>query len=278
MFDIRSCFVPRPNHVYIDADYNQLELFGLGQILIDLFGQSDLADVLNSGRDAHTALAATILGISYEAADKLKQANDHDFSETRRMAKQSNFGFGGGMGPDKFVIMVRKGYKMDFPIEKARELREAWYQQWPEMRRYFAMISEEINNPDGHTTIEIPRTHMLRGGCGFCDAANGRFQGLGAAAAKRAWFLLARACYVQPESPLYGSRTVNMVHDQFMIETLDRPEAHDAAMEAERLMVLGAKEFMPDCTPGVVTVLARYWSKSAKAEHDENGRLVPWPR
>lgn len=275
---IRECFVPREGNVFIDADYNALELWSLAQTCIYLMGKSTLADVLNSGKDPHTALASDILGIQYDVAAQRKKdpEGDHEFFQTRQVAKVANFGFPGGLGAKAFVGFAKKGYGVTLhadperALEIAKDLRVAWFNRWPEMEPYFA----HVNAVDG--CIEIPVTHMVRGGMNFTETANTYFQALGAAAAKRAGWLITKACYVG-DGPLRGSRNANFIHDQFLTETKDVPEAHDAAIELAHLMQEGARWCMPDCVPGVEPLLSRYWSKNATQVKDEEGRLIPWP-
>ena len=93
-------------------------------------------------------------------------------------------------------------------------------------------------------------------------------------AAKNAGFLVSRACYVEPTSPLYGSRIVNFVHDELIIEAPEE-KAHEAAMELARVMVAGASVLMPDVPPKVEPLLMRRWSKKAKPLY-EGETLIPW--
>ena len=150
-------------------------------------------------------------------------------------------------------------------------LREAWFKRWPEMAPYF----DHIGKID---EVVIPCTGMIRADAPFCARANTYFQGTGAAVTKRAGWLLAKACYVDRTSVLFGSRPVAVIHDQFLVETPEGPTMHEAAVETARIMQQGAREMMPDCVPGVVPLLCRYWSKEARDVYDENGRLVPWPK
>jgi len=291
---VREAFVPRPGYVIIDADYNTLELWALAQVLLLLFSHSELANVLNSGRDPHTALAAEMLGISYEeAVHRNKDKSDKEFQAARSSqgAKGANFGFPGGLGPVKFVNFAKSGgvampadpdpqqdtyfdrklgHEVYLPgYARACWLRDMWFQRWPEMEAYF----QHIGNID---EVVIPGTGMIRAGAPFCARANTYFQGLGAAATKKAGWLIAKACYVDQSSPLFGSRPFAVIHDQFLIETPEGPGAHDAAMEVRKLMRDGAREVMPDCVPDIVPLLSRYWSKNAKDIYDAENHLIPW--
>lgn len=270
---IRECFVPRPGHVFIQADYDQLELRTLGQVCVSLFGRSELASALNAGIDPHLALAANILRISYEEAAANRKRPDVD--NARQTAKVANFGFPGGLGAQKLILFARKTYGVELDLARANELREEWFERWPEMREFFNYVSELAQNPHGATVKQL-FSNRIRGGCRYTAACNSYFQGLGADATGHALWLVVRACYAEPSSPLYGARVVNFVHDEVIAEFPECDRAHEAAEEMARLMVHGANEFLPDVPSKTEPLLMRYWSKDAKRILDERGRLVPW--
>lgn len=272
---IRECFYPREGKVFAIADFSGLELHTLAQVCVTLFGQSHLAEVLNAGLDPHTALAADILGISYEDAVRRKKAGDEAVDNARQTAKVANFGYPGGLGAEKFCLFARKSYGVILTEERAKELKEQWLMRWPEMRLFFKHVGDLVDEDTGEALVKQLFSERWRGGCHYTAGCNTWFQGLGADANKRAYYLVVRACYAEPENVLYGSRAVNSVHDESIIEVDDDPRAHDKAMELGRLMILGANEFLPDVPARVEPLLARFWSKKAKPVFVE-GRLVPW--
>lgn len=279
---IRECFVPRPGRVFADADYNALELHTLAQACITLLGESRLADVLNAGQDPHTALAADILGIPYEECARRVEGGDDEADNARQTAKVANFGLPGGLGPRKLVLYARKAYKVDLgagqgeeaAIARASELKRQWFDRWPEMRAYFAHI-ETLQVGDLYCLTQL-FSERVRGGATYTAACNSFFQGLAADLTKHVGFLLSRGCYVDRSSPLFDSRIVVFSHDEYILETDDNPCAHDVATELARIMVSGARSFLPDVTPKAKPLLMRKWSKKAKAVKDANGRLIPW--
>jgi DNA polymerase-1 len=272
---IRECFIAREGKVFAQADFSGLELHTLAQCCVTLFGQSHLAEVLNAGSDPHTAFAADILGISYEEGERRKKAGDEVFDNTRQTAKVANFGFPGGLGPESLCLFARKTYGVLLTEERALELKSAWLIQWPEMRLFFDHVGKLIDDDTGKGLVEQLFSKRWRGGAFYTASCNTFFQGLGADAAKRAMYLVSRACYSEPKSVLYGSRPVNFVHDEIIMETADSPKAHDVAIELGRLMVEGANEFLPNVPARVEPLLARCWSKKAKPIYVD-GRLVPW--
>lgn len=269
---VRECFVPRQGYVYAAADYSSFELRTLAQACIDLFGFSKLAEALNSGFDPHLEIARRLLGITYDDAAARLKAGDSEVDDARQVGKVANFGFPGGLGVDTFVLYARKGYGVEITRELAADLKKYWLEAWPEMRMYFDHVSKLVNGEGGLTQL---RSGRVRGDVSFCEACNSYFQGLAADGAKRAGFLIAYACYVDENSPLYGCRLVNFIHDEFIVECPDDWRAHDVATELARLMVVGAVFYVPDVPPIAEPCLMRRWSKKAKPVF-KDGRLIPW--
>ena len=263
---IRECFVPRAGKVFLDADYDGLELRTLAQVCMHLFGYSKLADTLNSGKDPHLMVAAEILGISYDEAFRRNEAQDQDVDDARQTGKVANFGFPGGLGIEALITFAKKSYGVELTEIHAKQLKQQWLSTFPEMSEYFKVIDSICKQDplNGLATIEHLFTRRIRGNIQYTVACNSLFQGLGSDATKNAGWLIAKACYLDSSSPLYGCRIVNYIHDQFLLEC-DEDRAHEACLELARLMVEGAKPFLPDVAPLVSKPLvARRWSKKAK--------------
>lgn len=296
---IREAYVPREGHVFAEADFPSVELYTLAQCCVAWLGESKLAEALNAGLDPHLWFAAKMLGISYEATrSALKDETNPAHAEvkrTRQLAKAANFGFPGGMGVPKFVKATRKQImsqpdkakarleweSLGLDEDRAKRLKEEWFAAWPEMPHYFARINALCDNDAGKAFVESLYTKRFRGGATYCSACNSGFQGLASDCAKEALWRVAKAQYVQPESPLFNSRTVAFVHDELIVECEDNERAHDVATELARVMVEGANVYLPD-VPIVLSkmepLLMRRWSKDAKAIFDASGRLIPWDR
>lgn len=268
---IRECFHPRPGMVFAQADYSQLELRTLAQVCLHLLGESNLAKVLNAGMDPHLEVARTILGITYQEA--LENISREDVDNARQVGKVANFGLPGGLGVTRLCYFAKKTYGVELTEKQARELKDQWLQAFPEMKQYFQYVAS-LPERDGTKTMEQVYTERIRSGASYTAACNGFFQGLGADATKEAGWRICKACYSEPSSPLFGCRTVFYCHDEFLVEAPE-DRGHEAAMELERLMVVGAKKYLPDLEVVAKPCLMRYYSKKAKPVWD-NGRLVPW--
>jgi hypothetical protein len=258
--------------------------------------------------DARAAARDYFKGLGFddqEASVQASKAVPTPVDDARQTGKVANFGFPGGLGAEKLVLFARKTYKVRLTIERARELKQIWLRTFPEFRRYFDRINGMMQ-PEGVTLVHL-FSGRVRGNAPYCAACNSYFQGLGADATGNALFLISEACYVPTPcrgcngacagcgwcagsgvSPLYGTRLVNYIHDDFMIETPEQ-RGHEVAFELVRIMVQGMAPYLPDVPATAKPKLMRYWSKDAKqvwvpdssappVKGKEGKRLVPWPK
>jgi len=273
---IRECFVPRPGRLFVDVDYDTLEIRTLAQVLYTLLGGRTLRDAYQQDPDfdPHTRLAAQILGLSYDEALGLKRSGHKRVRDMRQMAKAANFGYPGGMAARTFVDYAAKSYDMEITPSKATRLREDWLASVPEMRRYFAMISAATDNGRLGQFKQL-FSNRRRGGMYYTDMANGYWSGLAADGAKHALFSISRACYVDERSPLFGARPVVYIHDEFILEA-DEEAAPDVGEELARVAMEAMEKFTPDVPSRASPCLMRRWYKGAETVRDADGRLVPW--
>lgn len=83
--------MPRNGRVYAQCDYPQLELYTLAQCCVTRFGESKLAEALNSGMDPHLLVSSLIVGCSYTDAVQRYAAGDKEVKTARNAAKVANF-------------------------------------------------------------------------------------------------------------------------------------------------------------------------------------------
>ena len=195
-----------------------------------------------------------------------------------------NFGYPGGLGAAKFVEYARVGYGVILSETQAKRRKDEWYKKWPEMRLYHQYFGQMALGNAEFTVVQ-PGSGRVRGGCFYTAACNTIFQGRAADGAKRAGWYLSQECYLgygthwpndgRAPSPLYGSRPVLFVHDEYILE---HPEgrAHEATLRQSEVMILGMQEVVPDVKVGTEYAIARRWYKGAKPVYDAAGRLVPF--
>ena len=272
---IRECFVPRPGKVFVDADYDSLEVRTFAQVLRDMGMGCTLMQAYqrNPDFDPHTRLAAQLLGISEGEALQRKAAGDKVLKATRQRAKISVFGFPGGMGARSFISYA-KGFGIKLSIQEAEHLKENWKRSIPEVTAYFKWVSSKTRD-NQLATVQQLRSGRMRGGCMYTDLANTMWSGLAADGVKRAVFDVAEACYTNTNSVMYGARPVVFIHDELILEA-DEERGHEVGVELSRLMTQAMEKYTPDVPSRASPQLMRRWYKDAEPAFDQHGRLVPW--
>ncbi len=274
---IRECIVPRPGKVFVQADFPGLELRTFSEWCIRRIGFSRMGETINGGRDVHTELAAIILGVSYDEVIARLAAADDQAEAARKLAKIANFGIPGGLG-DAALASWSKG--LGFILSEARcaELRRHFNRAWPEAAPFFQLARVEVRATADGAHFTCPISGWRRARVRFTATCNARFQTPGAAATGEAGYRIARACYVESASPLYGARPAWYVHDEFGLEVDDDPDTiHAAGRELTRHMREGANALLIHVPfTKIEAVAMRRWSKQAKPVFDSMGRLIPW--
>jgi LmbE family N-acetylglucosaminyl deacetylase len=230
----RACFIADEDMHLAIADWTMLELCCLGQICVELGAGGTLAKALREGRDVHAELARS-----------LAQAGGFgdDPKRLRRLAKEANFGRGGGMGANTLRATARKrGLIFDLPT--AQSLIKVHANQWPEIPRYHGMVNDHIEGSGGVVTHY--RSMRVRGGLVFTNATNTLFQGLGADVALSGFVACARAGYL-PQL---------FVHDEYHW-SLREPGETESIRDILRRV---SKDWLSHCPSKIEPVIVPDWS------------------
>ncbi len=91
--------------------------------------------------------------------------------------------------------------------------------------------------------------------------------------AKAAGFEISREMYTVEDSPLFGSRLVNFVHDQFLAEV---PEwcASAATLRMNEIMIRVAREYIPDVEIRTEPAITSRWYKGAEPVWQDESKTV----
>jgi DNA polymerase-1 len=276
---VRECYVPRPGWLYLSADWSSAEMHTFAQAMRWQQGYlGELGRTLNAGKDPHVVLGSDLAGVPYDdlraalkGPDPARRAWAKGF---RQMAKAGNFGFPGGMGISKFRLYAAATYDVILSEEEAAHLKRRWMARYPETARYFRDVDQTLATTGDR--IVHHKSERARGRVSYCAACNSYFQGLAADMAKDAGFRISRECYLGP-GPLHGSRIVNFIHDEFLLEVPDDVDRADAAARRViEIMEEAGREWCPDVPVRAEPALMRRWSKAAEPVRDSAGRLVVW--
>lgn len=227
---IRELFQPKEGHVFLVVDYSFIELCTLAQTTFTRYGMSRLKDIINAGEDPHRAFAAEFLQKSPAEITKAE----------RQFAKAANFGYPGGLGPDKFVQYAKTTYGVEITRDEAIKVREQWFITYPENEKYMNDTSSQS------WTI----TGRMRGNADYCASKNTPFQGLASDGAKLALFYLEKANF----------KPVAFVHDEIICE--EPIEGHESRfIEMQQIMINAMKMVVPDVKVGVEGHIMTKWEK-----------------
>jgi hypothetical protein len=157
---VRECFVPRPGHVFLAADYSTIEMVTLACVCErQLSLKSAMAEAIRAGHDLHRLVAAQVTGKS--PADVTKAE--------RSKAKPINFGKPGGMGNATLRGYAKHNYGVDLSEEEVAKMSDGWFASFPEMKQFLADESEAVWFRVAETFGLTPANHAEQiGDARFC--------------------------------------------------------------------------------------------------------------
>ena len=203
---IRSAFVPEPGHVFLAADYSQVEL----RVMAHMADVPELAEAFRNGEDIHRRTAAEIFGVMPDLVT----------AEMRNQAKTINFGVLYGMGADSL------GKQLGITRRAAAEFIERYFSRFPRIKEYndetiarvvkdgfvTTLFNRRRYFPDINSPDRMARQQALRA------AVNTTIQGTAADLIKKAMLDLDRAL----KSGGFASRMILQVHDELVLECPER--------------------------------------------------------
>jgi DNA polymerase I-like protein with 3'-5' exonuclease and polymerase domains len=134
---VRSCFVPSPGSVFIDADYSTIEMATLAQSVQTQLGiPSKMAEAINAGQDLHRLVSARFFGKPEHQVTK----------DERQKAKAINFGKPGAMGSRALKEYAFTSYGVNLTDDEVEALSESWLDLFPEMRQFLESSDEVVTN------------------------------------------------------------------------------------------------------------------------------------
>ena len=119
---IRKAFISDPGHLFLSADYSQIEL----RLVADFANDEIMIDAFKHGKDIHAITAA-----------KIYHKDQNEVTDTeRRNAKTANFGILYGISA--FGLASR----LSIPRSEAKELIDNYFETFPTIQRY---MQDSIN-------------------------------------------------------------------------------------------------------------------------------------
>ncbi len=114
--EIRRCFIAKQEHLFLSADYSQIEL----RIMAHLSADPGMLEAFRNNIDIHRSTAAKIYQVSLDEVEE----------DMRRKAKTANFGIIYGISA--FGLANR----LNIPRQEAQMLIEGYFSSFPKVRTY----------------------------------------------------------------------------------------------------------------------------------------------
>jgi DNA polymerase-1 len=203
--EIRRGFVAPPGHLFVAADYSQIELRVLAYYLLRYYQDASLAQVFQEGQDIHAATASRLFGVEQHQVDK----------NQRRIAKTVVFGIIYGISA--FGLSQRLGLERG----EAQALINGVFSSFPGIKRYIDGTLE-FGRTQGYVQTLFGRRRMMpdlavrgpRSQAAAREAINAPIQGTAADIMKIAMINVHQALAARG----MATRVLLQVHDELILE------------------------------------------------------------
>lgn len=202
--EIRRAFIADPGHLFLSADYSQIEL----RLVADFADDETMLTAFRNGDDIHAITAARIFHKTPE------EVTDNE----RRKAKTANFGIIYGISA--FGLSTR----LNIPRAEAKDIIDSYFATFPTVHKYMS-DSVEHAREKGYVETRMGRKRYLPDinsknpvvrGYAERNAINAPIQGSAADIIKRAMVDIAR----EMREKNMKSRMIMQVHDELNFDVV----------------------------------------------------------
>jgi DNA polymerase-1 len=200
---IRKVFLPAENHVFLDADYSQIEL----RVLAHMSGDQTLIEAYRQAQDIHRITASQVFHIPFDEVTDIQ----------RRNAKAVNFGIVYG------ISSFGLGEDLGISRKEAAEYIDQYFETYPKIKEFLDTMVADAKEKGYAKTMygrrrpvpELTSGNFMQRSFGERVAMNSPIQGTAADIIKIAMIRVHDRLAAEGLS----SRLILQVHDELLIET-----------------------------------------------------------
>ncbi len=137
---IRAAFVPEAGHIFVSADYSQIEL----RLLAHLSQDPVLVESFQHNQDVHARTAAELFEVAIDSVS----------ADQRREAKTINFGIIYGMGAQRLAR------SLSIPFKTAQQYIDQYFARYHGIQGYMDQILNEARERGYVTTLQGRRRYV----------------------------------------------------------------------------------------------------------------------
>ena len=138
--EIRAAFIPKNNHIFLSADYSQIEL----RVLAYLSQDKNLIDAFLYNRDIHQETAAALFDVPLDQVS----------SQQRQIGKRINFSVLYGMTP--FGL----SQDLKIPFKDAKQYIDKYFAKYPEVGAWMEKVIVDTKHQGYVTTLWGKRRYI----------------------------------------------------------------------------------------------------------------------
>ena len=200
---IRKVFLPAEHHVFVDADYSQIEL----RVLAHMSGDQTLIDAYRQAQDIHRITASQVFHIPFDEVTDLQ----------RRNAKAVNFGIVYG------ISSFGLGEDLGITRQEASEYIKQYFATYPKIKEFLDQMVKQAKETGYAVTLfgrrrpvpELTSSNFMQRSFGERVAMNSPIQGTAADIIKIAMIRV----HDRLAQEGLTSKLILQVHDELLIET-----------------------------------------------------------
>ncbi len=200
--EIRKCFIPEDGHVFIDADYSQIEL----RLLAHLSEDPAFIEAFRSEQDIHRMTASQVFHVPFEEVTDLQ----------RRNAKAVNFGIVYG------ISAFGLSEDLNITVKEANSYIEQYFERYPNVKNFLDLCVAKGKSEGAVKTLfnrvrpipELSASNFAVRSFGERVAMNAPIQGSAADIIKVAMIQV----YLRLKERNLKSKLILQVHDELLIE------------------------------------------------------------